>query len=151
MAIFIPHRCPKCFESVTLIQPLDKQDMPKGKAQGHCVFCGWKEEIEIYPKDDAIFEKIELAVCCLTRESLSIKDRILEAAFEVSTFIGAKYQPEDQKIRDLWNEIVNSLTSGGNVKTTVTAMDQAKLSGIEDSFKRLHQLAKAWKEETHND
>jgi len=105
----------------------------------------------MYPKDDAIFEKIELAVCCLTRESLSIKDRILEAAFEVSTFIGAKYQPEDQKIRDLWNEIVNSLTSGGHVQTTVTAMDQPKLSEIEDSFKRLHQLAKAWKEEIHND
>ncbi len=23
MALFIPHRCPKCFESVTLIQPQD--------------------------------------------------------------------------------------------------------------------------------
>ncbi len=107
--------------------------------------------MEIYPKDDDFLEKIELAVCCLTRESLSIKDRILEAAFEVNTFIGAKYQPEDQKIRDLWNGIVNSLTSGGHVQKTVTVMDQAKLSDIEDSFKRLHQLAKAWKEETHND
>ena len=49
MALFIPHRCPKGFESVTLIQPLDKQDMPKGKAQGHCVICGWREEVAIYP------------------------------------------------------------------------------------------------------
>jgi len=102
-------------------------------------------------KDDDFFEKIELAVCSLTRESLSIKDRVLESALEVSTFIGTEYQPEDQKIRDLWNGTVNSLTSGGHVQTTVTAMDQPKLSEIEDSFKRLHQLAKAWKEETHND
>jgi len=49
MALYIPIRCPKCFESVTLIQPLDKEDMPKGKAQGHCVFCGWREGIEMYP------------------------------------------------------------------------------------------------------
>ncbi len=107
--------------------------------------------MEIYPKDDDFLEKIELAVCCLTRESLSIKDRVLGAALEVSTFVSARYQPEDQKIRDLWNETVNSLTSGGDVQTTITAMEQAKLSDIEDSFKRLHQLAKAWKEETHND
>ena len=101
--------------------------------------------------DDDFFEKIEFAVCYFTRESLSTRDRVLGAAIDVSTFVSARYQPEDQKIRDLWNEIVNSLTSGGDVKTTVTAMDRAKLSGIEDSFKRLHQLAKAWKEETHND
>ena len=49
MAIFIPYKCPKCFESVTLIQPLDKQDMPKGKANGHCVVCGWREEIRMFP------------------------------------------------------------------------------------------------------
>ena len=41
-------RCPKCFESVTLIQPLDKQDMPKGKTKGHCVICEWREEVEMY-------------------------------------------------------------------------------------------------------
>jgi len=41
-------RCANCFESVTLIQPLDKQDMPRGKAKGHCVICGWREEIEMY-------------------------------------------------------------------------------------------------------
>jgi len=52
MAHFIPHRCPKCFESVTLVQPLDKQDMPKGKAQGHCVICGWREEVAMYPKQE---------------------------------------------------------------------------------------------------
>ena len=49
MALFIPHRYPKGFESVTLIQTLDKEDMPKGKAQGHCVICGWREEIPIFP------------------------------------------------------------------------------------------------------
>ena len=48
MALFIPHRCPKCFEGVTLVQPLDKQDMPKGKAKGHCVICGWREEILMF-------------------------------------------------------------------------------------------------------
>jgi len=52
MALYIPHRCPKCFESVTLIQTLDKEDMPKGKAQGHCVICGWMEETEMYPKQE---------------------------------------------------------------------------------------------------
>jgi len=52
MALFIPHRCPKCFESVTLIQPLNKQDISKGKAQGHCVICGWREEMEMYPKQE---------------------------------------------------------------------------------------------------
>ena len=40
MALFIPYRCPKCFDSVTLIQTLDKEDMPKGKTPGHCVLCG---------------------------------------------------------------------------------------------------------------
>ncbi len=30
MAIFIPHRCPKCFESVTLIQPQHKGGAFKG-------------------------------------------------------------------------------------------------------------------------
>ncbi|MCH7501324.1 MAG: hypothetical protein IH886_15220 [Nitrospinae bacterium] len=54
MALYIPHRCPKCFESVTLIQPLDKQDLPKGKARGHCVICGWREEVEIYFAGEAV-------------------------------------------------------------------------------------------------
>jgi len=58
MALYIPHRCPKCFESVTVMQPLDKQDMPKGKAKGHCVFCGWREEMEMYPKQININYKI---------------------------------------------------------------------------------------------
>ncbi len=49
MALYIPHRCPKCFESVTLVQHLDKQDAPRGKAKGHCVICGWREEVAIYP------------------------------------------------------------------------------------------------------
>jgi len=90
MALFIPHRCPKCFESVTLIQPQYKGGAFKGvargqclncmdeqeydltipankkdlinikkqnggkrnwKARGHCVFCGWREEIDMYSKD----------------------------------------------------------------------------------------------------
>jgi len=44
MALFIPHRCPKCFESVTLIQPQHKaekvilylvQPTGIGQTQGH--------------------------------------------------------------------------------------------------------------------
>jgi len=34
MAIFIPHRWPKCFESVTLIQPQHKGGAFKGPARG---------------------------------------------------------------------------------------------------------------------
>ena len=34
MALFIPHRCPKCFESVTLIQPQHKGGAFKGPAKG---------------------------------------------------------------------------------------------------------------------
>ncbi len=37
MALFIPHRCPKCFESVTLIQPLDKGGAFNGPAKGQCL------------------------------------------------------------------------------------------------------------------
>jgi len=39
MAIFIPHRCPKCFESVTLIQPQHKGGAVKGPAKGQCMNC----------------------------------------------------------------------------------------------------------------
>jgi len=34
MALFIPHRCPKCFESVTLIQPQYKGGAFKELARG---------------------------------------------------------------------------------------------------------------------
>ena len=37
MALFIPHRCPKCFESVTLIQPQHKGGAFKGSAKGPCL------------------------------------------------------------------------------------------------------------------
>ena len=37
MAIFIPHRCPQCFESVTLIQPQYKSGAFKGPARGQCL------------------------------------------------------------------------------------------------------------------
>ena len=39
-ALFIPYRCPKCFESVTLVQPLDKGGAFKGPING----CGSKAE-----------------------------------------------------------------------------------------------------------
>jgi len=34
MPLFIPHRCPKCFESVTLIQPQHKGGAFKGSSEG---------------------------------------------------------------------------------------------------------------------
>ena len=34
MALFIPQRCPKCFESVMLIQPQHKDGALKGPAKG---------------------------------------------------------------------------------------------------------------------
>jgi len=37
MALFIPHKCPKCFESVTLIQPQHKGGTFKGPARGQCL------------------------------------------------------------------------------------------------------------------
>ena len=39
MALYIPHRCPKCFESVTLIQPQHKGGAFKGPAKGQCLNC----------------------------------------------------------------------------------------------------------------
>jgi len=35
MALYIPYKCPKCFESVTLIQPQHKGGGFKGPARGH--------------------------------------------------------------------------------------------------------------------
>jgi hypothetical protein len=37
MALYIPHRCPTCFESVTLIQPQHKGGAFKGPAKGQCL------------------------------------------------------------------------------------------------------------------
>jgi len=39
MALFIPTTCPKCFESVTLIQPQHKGGAFKGPARGKCLNC----------------------------------------------------------------------------------------------------------------
>ena len=47
MAIFIPSRCPKCFESVTLIQPQHKGGALKGSARGHCLNCMDEHEYDL--------------------------------------------------------------------------------------------------------
>jgi len=47
MAIFISHRCPKCFESVTLIQPQHKGGAFKGPAKGQCLNCMDKQEYDL--------------------------------------------------------------------------------------------------------
>jgi len=47
MALFIPHRCPKCFESVTLIQPQHKGGAFKGPAKGQCLYCMDEQEYEL--------------------------------------------------------------------------------------------------------
>jgi len=47
MALFIPHRCPKCFESVTLIQPQHKGGAFKGPAKGQCLHCMDEQEYDL--------------------------------------------------------------------------------------------------------
>ncbi len=47
MALFIPHRCPKCFESVTLIQPQHKGGAFKGPARGQCMNCMDEQEHDL--------------------------------------------------------------------------------------------------------
>ena len=47
MALFIPHRCPKCFESVTLIQPQHKGGAFKGPARGQCLSCMDEQEYDL--------------------------------------------------------------------------------------------------------
>jgi len=47
MALFIPHRCPKCFESVTLIQPQHKGGAFKGSARGQCLNCMDEQEYDL--------------------------------------------------------------------------------------------------------
>jgi len=47
MALFIPHRCPKCFESVTLIQPQHKGGAFKGPAKGQCMNCMDEQEYDL--------------------------------------------------------------------------------------------------------
>jgi len=47
MALFIPYRCPKCFESVTLIQPQHKGGAFKGPAKGHYLNCMDEQEYDL--------------------------------------------------------------------------------------------------------
>ena len=47
MAIYISHRCPKCFEFVTLIQPQHKGGAFKGPAKGQCLNCMDEQEYDL--------------------------------------------------------------------------------------------------------
>jgi len=47
MALFIPYRCPKCFESVTLIQSQHKGGAFKGPARGQCLNCMDEQEYDL--------------------------------------------------------------------------------------------------------
>ena len=47
MALYIPHRCPRCFESVTLIQPQHKGGALKGLAKGQCLNCMDEQEYDL--------------------------------------------------------------------------------------------------------
>ncbi len=47
MALYIPYRCPKCFESVTLIQPQYKGGAFKGPAKGQCLNCMDEQEYNL--------------------------------------------------------------------------------------------------------
>jgi len=47
MALYIPYRCPKCFESVMLIQPQYKGGAFKGPAKGHCLNCMDEQEYDL--------------------------------------------------------------------------------------------------------
>ncbi len=47
MAIFIPHRCSKCYESVTLIQPQHKGGAFKEPARGQCLNCMDEQEYDL--------------------------------------------------------------------------------------------------------
>jgi len=47
MALFIPHRCPQCFESVTLIQPQHRGGAFKGPARGQCLNCMDEQEYDL--------------------------------------------------------------------------------------------------------
>ena len=41
------HRCPKCFESLTLIQPQHKGGAFKGPAKGQCLNCMDAQEYDL--------------------------------------------------------------------------------------------------------
>jgi len=58
MALFIPHRCPKCFASVTLIQPQYKGGAFKGTAKGQCLNCMDEQEYDLtVPVNEVAGEK----------------------------------------------------------------------------------------------
>jgi hypothetical protein len=43
----IPHRCPQCFENVTLIQPQHKGGAFKGPAKSQCLNCMYEREYDL--------------------------------------------------------------------------------------------------------
>jgi len=47
MALFIPYRCPKCFESVMLTQPQHKGGAFKGPAKGQFLNCMDEQEYDL--------------------------------------------------------------------------------------------------------
>jgi len=47
MALYLPIRCPKCFESATLIQPQYKGGALKGPARGQCLNCMDEQEYDL--------------------------------------------------------------------------------------------------------
>jgi len=47
MALYLPHRCPKCFGIVTLIQPQHKGGDFKGPARAHCLNCMNEKEYDL--------------------------------------------------------------------------------------------------------
>ncbi len=47
MALYIPHRCPKCFESIVLIQPQHKGGAFKGPAKSRCLSCKDEQEYDL--------------------------------------------------------------------------------------------------------
>jgi len=60
MALFIPHRCPQCFESVTLIQPQHKGGALKGPARGQCLNCMDEQKYDLtIPANRRDFIKIK--------------------------------------------------------------------------------------------
>ena len=52
MALFIPYKCPKCFESVTLIQPQHKGGAFKGPARSQCLNCMDEQEMIANPGEE---------------------------------------------------------------------------------------------------
>jgi len=47
MPLYIRQRYPKCFESVTLIQPQHKGGALKGPAKGQCLVCMDEQEYDL--------------------------------------------------------------------------------------------------------